>query len=280
MAQIIKHVRNQMPRPAKDERGITLQTLIVTAVLVLMAVAAGVIIAAITNSSSDDLEEQSQDLDALCAPWELHDPVLEANAAGGGGPYINGRVPARDDRDRPLPDVLTNPGRGGVTSSKIGCLPVCYLTLNDDVDKTLDDVIQPTGMRSSLSPLSSASRPATQPDNYKADEPFESEHLKFDTTNRPPKRISATEGEVRIGVVYGRRQLPGIIATELGRNDKLWNRGQITRDQISNPQQVGTVPPLLVPNSKLVIRVSDDKEGCVIEDTSSGKPEIRMKSTR
>lgn len=94
MAQIIKHVRNQMPRPYGDERGITLQTLIVTAVLVLMAVAAGVIIAAITNSSSDDLEEQSQDLDSLCAPWELHDPVLEANAAGGvASTYINDLIP-------------------------------------------------------------------------------------------------------------------------------------------------------------------------------------------
>jgi len=261
MAQIIKHVRNQMPRPAKDERGITLQTLIVTAVLVLMAVAAGVIIAAITNSSSDDLEEQSQDLDALCAPWELHDPVLEANAAGGGGPYINGRVPARDDRNRPLPDVLTNPGRGGVTSSKIGCLPVCYLTLNDDQDKTIDGFLKDSGQN------------VVPPAN---------DHFKFDTSNRPPKKLSANEGEVRVGVVYTRRQYTAtLIGTDLGLGDKKWNRGQIVvGNEITNPQQVGTVPPLLAPNSKLVIRVSDDKEGCVIEDTSSGKPEIRMKSTR
>jgi len=76
--------RSQIQRHRGDEQGITLQTLIVTAVLVLMAVAAGVIIVAITNSSSDDLEEQSQDLDAKCAPWELHDLELEANGAGGG----------------------------------------------------------------------------------------------------------------------------------------------------------------------------------------------------
>jgi len=84
MSQIVQHVRNQLPRPAKDERGITLQTLIVTAVLVLMAVAAGVIIAAITNSSSDDLEEQTQDIPEKCAPWELHQVDLEAIGAGGG----------------------------------------------------------------------------------------------------------------------------------------------------------------------------------------------------
>jgi len=50
-------------RTAADSRGITLQTLIVTAVLVLLAVAAGVVIVAITGSSSDDLEDQASDLE-------------------------------------------------------------------------------------------------------------------------------------------------------------------------------------------------------------------------
>jgi len=85
-----------------------LQTLIVTAVLVLMAVAAGVIIVAITNSSSDDLEEQSQDLEGRCAPWEIHAPVLEANAVGGGGLYPTGNVPNLV----PFNDSNFSPGRG------------------------------------------------------------------------------------------------------------------------------------------------------------------------
>jgi len=99
-----------------------LQTLIVTAVLVLMAVAAGVIIVAITNSSSDDLEEQSQDLEGQCAPWEIHAPVLEANTVGGGGLYPTGNVPNLV----PFNDPNFSPGRG-YTSSKIGCLAPCYL---------------------------------------------------------------------------------------------------------------------------------------------------------
>ena len=45
-----------------DERGITLQTLIVTAVLVLMAVAAGVVIVAITRSASDNLTDVDPDI--------------------------------------------------------------------------------------------------------------------------------------------------------------------------------------------------------------------------
>ena len=58
--------------PAKlrtaDQRGITLQTLIVTAVLVLMAGAAGVVIIAITNNAQDNLEGQNSGIDARLRP--------------------------------------------------------------------------------------------------------------------------------------------------------------------------------------------------------------------
>lgn len=60
-------------RAVADSRGITLQTLIITAVLVLLAVAAGVVIVAITDNSSDDLEDQSSDL----ADAELQHGVLD-----------------------------------------------------------------------------------------------------------------------------------------------------------------------------------------------------------
>ena len=91
--------------PAKlrtaDQRGITLQTLIVTAVLVLMAGAAGVVIIAITNNAQDNLEGQNSGIDARCQPWEIFDPTLEAAGRGG--------------------------GQGGVGSSAIGCVRVCYI---------------------------------------------------------------------------------------------------------------------------------------------------------
>ena len=72
----------------KDERGITLQTLIVTAVLVLMAGAAGVVIVSITNSQADNLEGQNAGIEARCEPWEIFDPTLAA--AGRGGTPANG----------------------------------------------------------------------------------------------------------------------------------------------------------------------------------------------
>ncbi len=88
-----------------DERGITLQTLIVTAVLVLMAVAAGVVIVAITNSASDDLEEQSTSIDGNCNPVEVFDPTIASRNIKG-----------------------TNAGQEG---SAIGCIPVCIFKASD-----------------------------------------------------------------------------------------------------------------------------------------------------
>ena len=91
--------------PAKlrtaDQRGITLQTLIVTAVLVLMAGAAGVVIIAITNNAQDNLEGQNSGIDARCDPWEIFDPTLDAAGRGG--------------------------GQGGIDSSASGCVRVCYV---------------------------------------------------------------------------------------------------------------------------------------------------------
>ena len=96
--------------PAKlrtaDQRGITLQTLIVTAVLVLMAGAAGVVIIAITNNAQDNLEGQNSGIDARCEPWEIFDPTLDAAGRGG--------------------------GNGGIDSSASGCVRVCYLEHTND----------------------------------------------------------------------------------------------------------------------------------------------------
>ena len=91
--------------PAKlrtaDQRGITLQTLIVTAVLVLMAGAAGVVIIAITNNAQDNLEGQNAGIDSRCEPWEVFDPTLDAAGRGG--------------------------EEGGIDSSASGCVRVCYV---------------------------------------------------------------------------------------------------------------------------------------------------------
>ena len=91
-------------RLARDERGITLQTLIVTAVLVLVAVAAGVIIVAITTTQNDRLEASGDsDTGKSCEPWEIRNLQTEAKRIGG-------------------PE-----GYGGIYSSAIGCIRVCYV---------------------------------------------------------------------------------------------------------------------------------------------------------
>ena len=83
-----------------DQRGITLQTLIVTAVLVLMAVAAGVVIVAITNNANEDLEDQTTNLDSVCLVTEIYDPILASQNI--------------------------KPSNGGKEGSAAGCIPVCF----------------------------------------------------------------------------------------------------------------------------------------------------------
>ena len=88
-----------------DERGITLQTLIVTAVLVTIAFVAAAIIIAITNTQEESLEDQNRAETGVstCEPWEIRDTELQAK--GIGGPQ----------------------GYGGIYSSAIGCVRVCYV---------------------------------------------------------------------------------------------------------------------------------------------------------
>ena len=87
-----------------DQRGITLQTLVITAVLMAMAVVASVLIVAISRSSGERLEDSNATHEGLCQPWEVHKVALAAKGYGG------------------------TQGHGGIFSSSIGCMAVCYLT--------------------------------------------------------------------------------------------------------------------------------------------------------
>lgn len=124
---------------ATDQRGITLQTLIVTAVLVAMAVVAGAVILAITSAQRENLEGQSRTSsgDANCEPWEIYD--LARAAAGRGG------------------------GQGGVGSSGNGCIRVCYIrhtTANNNI-ATTDDITDGTDGAANLELVMSRSNIAT-----------------------------------------------------------------------------------------------------------------------
>ncbi len=79
-----------------------------------MAVAAGVVIVAITNSSSDDLEEQSPDLESRCNGAEIYDPILAA--AGVEGEVVGTVAAAGSD---PAEEV-------NLKGSAVGCIPVCF----------------------------------------------------------------------------------------------------------------------------------------------------------
>ena len=91
------------PHRRADQRGITLQTLIVMAVLVLIAAGVSVVLIGITRGANDRLEDSGKTSnEANCEPWEIYDP--EYASSGLGSPT----------------------GKGGVWSSGTGCIRVCY----------------------------------------------------------------------------------------------------------------------------------------------------------
>ena len=135
------------PEPrAADQRGITLQTLIVTAVLVAMSFVAAAIIIAITNTQEQNLEDSSRanTTDANCEPWEIYD--ITRAAAGRGG------------------------GFGGIGSSGEGCIRVCYvrtttatnnIAATDDITDGKTDAATSLELVFSRSDIASGANPAT-----------------------------------------------------------------------------------------------------------------------
>ena len=123
----------------KGDVGFTLQTLIVTAVLVLVAVAASLGLLAITSSSSDDFEEAGQtNVEARCAPNEIRDPDLEARGAKGINQTYR-EIQAETIGCNPICATWEyyDPGRkasgsggpegnGGIFSTDTGCFAPCY----------------------------------------------------------------------------------------------------------------------------------------------------------
>jgi len=93
-----------------------------------MAVAAGVVIVAITNSSSDDLEEQSPDLESRCNGAEIYDPILAAAGVEG---EVVGTVVIRVQGDLRNFDVT-------VIGSAVGCIPVCFWIEDTSGDEDID----------------------------------------------------------------------------------------------------------------------------------------------
>jgi len=158
---------------------------------------------------------------------------------GGGSQYISNRFDPRNHESKA--------GRGGVTSTKVGCLPVCYIQLNGQEDTTLDKFL----MGAATNGI----------------------HIRFDNSNDPPRL-----GEIRIGVTYAREKQTGpAFATEMqAEATPVWFFPNINTEMNSNGEphggfQVGTHSIPRDAGSKLMVRVSDNKESCVIEDTSTSE---------
>ena len=151
-----------------DQRGMTLQTLVITAVLVAVAVVASVLIVAISRSSGERLEDSNATQEGLCQPWEVHKVTLAAKGYGG------------------------TQGHGGIFSSSIGCIAVCYLAATN-----ADGRVYPHAMDvGNRVPISYR---ALEVMGNGAPARFLISSLAYDDSNRVP-----AAGEVRLGVAYNR----------------------------------------------------------------------------
>ena len=163
-----RRLRGGGARSKQTEKGFTLQTLIVTAVLVLVAVGAALVLVAINRSSSDDFEEAGNiGIEGKCETWEIHVATLEA--AGHGGPE----------------------GYGGVASSNIGCLAPCYWDITGYID---------SGAIKTYYPLSIVVRNQELDPNTGERGGFPNpSKLDYYDDNRAPAK-----NQYRLGVVYSR----------------------------------------------------------------------------
>ena len=128
----------------QTELGYTLQTLIVTAAIVLMAAVAATVLWGITRESRDNAEEAGRiGAEARCSPNEIRNPDLESKGRKGTNRILNHEIAA--DRigcypvcgtweyyDQGLAAAGTGgpQGGGGIYSSAIGCFAPCYWNRN------------------------------------------------------------------------------------------------------------------------------------------------------
>ena len=130
-----------LSRPAKQaELGYTLQTLIVTAAVVLMAAVASTVLWGVTRGSRDNAEEAGRiGVEARCSPNEVRNMDLESKGLEGSNRILNAEITADavgcypvcgtwEYYDPGLAAAGTGgpQGNGGIYSSDIGCFAPCY----------------------------------------------------------------------------------------------------------------------------------------------------------
>ena len=271
---------NPHPKPthlatAAGERGYTLQTLIVTAVVVLLAVAAGVVIIAITRSAQDDLARTPPKTDGSCEPWEIHDLELAARGAGGGQKLSYTHGPTA-----PPNDVLT--GAGGVTSSAIGCLPPCYIAALSENLQTIDTLASPNTKDFII--YDASNRPARlyldgKKDNGDPDPTKNYHEIRAGVVSAIP--YFADDGWRRVDTITG--SVPGALLQELNNSatGAVWNRhthdgpghyaANLHAAGATEAFPVGLQPPPVNKGSNLELRALAGPQVCEVYDTATGE---------
>ena len=130
-----------LSRPARQaELGFTLQTLIVTAAVVLMAAVAATVLWGVTRGARDNAEDAGRvGTEARCAPNEVRDMDLESKGVRGSNLILNHEITADAIGCYPVcgnweyydPGLAAAgsggpDGEGGIYSSDIGCFAPCY----------------------------------------------------------------------------------------------------------------------------------------------------------
>ena len=206
------------------------RTLTIIGMWVVVSVIAGLVIAAFAQRASENLQDQLPETVSLCAPWELYSTELAAAGVGGGS-----------------------------TSTAVGCMAPCYLTLNDSGDTRLDLVMRSYGseiydregeIAATMAKFLSGEETTKGPIDSNG---VAATILKFDTSGRPPEHADLSGanllGEVRLGVTYlrqdpFRRELSDLddehdfyIHEYLGgaTTDYVWNANSVLTSKVLEP---------------------------------------------
>ena len=261
----VRQLADERRQNAKSKAGQSLRrTLMIIGLWAVASVIVGMVIVAFAQRASENLQDQLPESDSLCAPWELYSTELAAAGAGGGN-----------------------------TSTAVGCLAPCYLTLNDSGDTRLDLVVRSYGseiydregkIASTMAKFLSGEETTKGPIDSNG---VAGAFLKFDTSGRPPKHADLSGasllGEVRLGVAYlrqdpFRRELSDqdgghdfYIHEYLGgaTTDYVWNANLIMTSNVLKP--IGANIPPTGRHSDIAVKVTAEQDGCVIYNTVTGK---------
>lgn len=233
------------PHRRADQRGITLQTLIIMAVLVLIATGVSVVLLGITRGANDRLEDAGQvSSEAKCEPWEIYDSNYAT--AGIGSPT----------------------GNGGVWSSGIGCVRSCHIRFSPG---------QPDSNSSSITKvLSYEDEAATRPGKaYGSLEFHRGEDKRQQPSMRPPLVPGDPPGEFQEGIfsivspqAYEVVQIrvPGVSIPPMLRPIT-----EVIPSQLQNSDPI--------PIGDLEIRVTSDLRNCMLWDPTTNKEIFRSQGT-